>query len=266
MMSNDIRAQAAKYYDLCPDMPADVPFYSTLIPSPETRVLELGCGTGRVLVPLAGVCGYIHGLDLSEAMIDVCRAKLEAAGVPATRARAEVSDITNFALNQTFDLIIAPYRVLQNLEADAAVDGLFRCIRQQLAPGGSCILNVFRPKRDPEAMRRVWCSDEERFSWEAAVEGGRVTCYERWLRMDPEKMVLYPELIYRRYAGNALVDEAVLKIAMRCYYPEQFEKLIIGQGFRVVQQWGGYNGEPYGQGPELVVQFSPVNRSSLESP
>jgi SAM-dependent methyltransferase len=265
-MSNDIRAKAAKYYDLCPDMPADVPFYTSLISSPKVRVLELGCGTGRVLVPLAAVSGYIHGLDLSEAMIDICRRKLEAAGIAASRARAEVNDITNFALNQTFDLIIAPYRVMQNLEANAAVDGLFRCIRRNLAPGASCILNVFRPKRDPEAMRRVWRSDEEKLDWETAVEGGRVTCHERWLRMDPDKMVLYPELIYRRYQGEAQVDEALLKIAMRCYYPEEFETLIIGQGFSVVRKWGGYQGEPYGEGPELVIQFTQSNRSSLESP
>ena len=174
-------------------------------------------------------------------------------------------DITNFALNQTFDLIIAPYRVLQNLEADAAVEGLFRCIRQHLAPSGSCILNVFRPKRDPEAMRREWCSDEEKLSWETAVEGGRVTCHERYSRMDPDRMILYPELIYRRYQGSAQVDEAVLKIAMRCYYLEEFMDLIEKQGFQVLQRWGGYEGEPYGQGPELVIQFTQSNRSSLES-
>jgi SAM-dependent methyltransferase len=265
-MQNDIRAKAANYYDLCPDMPADVPFYRSLIPFPEARILELGCGTGRVLVPLAGACGYIHGLDLSEAMIDICRSKLEAAGIPATRAHVEVKDITNFALNQTFDLIIAPYRVMQNLEADAAVNGLFRCIRQHLAPEGTCILNVFRPKHDREVMRREWCSHEEKSDWETAVEGGRVTCYERRPRMDPDKMVLYPELIYRRYSGNALVDESVLKIAMRCYYPKEFEQMIVNQGFRVLQRWGGYQGEPYGQGPELVVQFTQGGKSSLESP
>ena len=265
-MQNDIRAKAANYYDLCPDLPADVPFYRSLIPFPEARVLELGCGTGRVLVPLAGACGHIHGLDLSEAMIDICRSKLEAADIPATRARAEVKDITNFTLDQTFDLIIAPYRVLQNLEADAAVNRLFRCVRQHLTPGRSCILNVFRPKSDPETMRREWCSDNERLSWETAVENGRVTCHERRPRMDPDKMVLYPELIYRRYHGGALVDESVLKIAIRCYYPEEFEQMIVNQGFRVLQRWGGYEGEPYGQGPELVVQFTQGDKPSLESP
>jgi cyclopropane fatty-acyl-phospholipid synthase-like methyltransferase len=153
-MPSDTRAKAAKYYDLIPDTPADIPFYRRLIPSPEARLLELGCGTGRVLVSLAEWCGYIHGLHLSEAMVAICHRKLEAAGIAATKAQVEVKDITNFALNQTFDLIIAPYRVLQNLETDAAVTGLFRCIRQHLTPRGSCILNVFRPNGDAETLRR----------------------------------------------------------------------------------------------------------------
>jgi SAM-dependent methyltransferase len=255
-MPTDTRAQAAQYYDLSPDTPADVPFYRRLIPFPEARVLELGCGTGRVLVSLAGGCSYIHGLELSEAMIDICRRKLAAAGIAATKAQVEVQDITNFAGNQTFDLIIAPYRVLQNLETDAAVAGLFRCIRHHLTPGGSCILKVFRPNGDPDTLRREWCSEQEKFCWEVAVAGGRVTCHDRRPRMDPDKMVLYPELIYRRYHGTALVDEAVLQITMRCYYPEEFMQLIVQQGFRVLQQWGGYAGELYGQGSELVVQFT----------
>src|SRR5215813_2236334 len=207
-MSTDTRAQAAQYYDLSPDRPADVPFYRGLLPSPTARVLELGCGTGRVLVSLAGECGYIQGLDLSEAMVAICNRKLEAAGIAPTKARVEVQDITNFALDQTFDLILAPYRVLQNLETDAAVSGLFRCIRHHLTPGGSCILNVFRPNGDPETLRREWCTEQETLEWEVAVEGGRVTCHDRRPRMDSDKLILYPELIYRRYRGEALVEEA----------------------------------------------------------
>jgi hypothetical protein len=46
-MPTDTRAQTAEYYDLSPDTPADVPFYRSLMLSPEARVLELGCGTGR---------------------------------------------------------------------------------------------------------------------------------------------------------------------------------------------------------------------------
>src|SRR2546426_2885300 len=120
-MATDIRAQAAKYYDLNPEAPDDIPFYKSLIPSPEVCMLELGCGTGRVLLPLAEVCGYIHGLDISEAMAASCSEKLKAAGIHATKAQVEVGDITNFDLGRMFDFMLAPYRVLQNVETDTAV-------------------------------------------------------------------------------------------------------------------------------------------------
>lgn len=254
-MKADLRGEAAKYYDLNPDTPDDVPFYIGRVPSPDAAVLELGCGTGRVTLPLVQHCGYIHGIDLSQAMVAVCRSKLAEARIQPAVAHVEVGDITDFALGRIFDLIIAPFRVLQNLETDAEVDGLFRCVRKHLSGGGTCILNVFSPYRDRETLCREWCR-EEAFSWEIQVAGGRVTCHDRRLRIDTERLVLYPELVYRRYERDALVDEAVLKLVMRCYYPDEFEELIVTHGFTVVNRWGGYRGEPYGEGSELIIQFA----------
>lgn len=88
-MAPDIRSRAAEYYDLNPNAPADVPFYKKLVPSPRASVLELGCGTGRVLVPLAEACAYIHGVDLSEAMVAVCRRKVADAGIAATETQVD---------------------------------------------------------------------------------------------------------------------------------------------------------------------------------
>ncbi len=255
-MTIDIRSEAARYYDLNPHVPNDVPFYKNLISSPDTRVLELGCGTGRVLLSLSEFCSYIYGMDVSEAMISICQKKLKDAGISAHQARVEVGNITNFDLGQTFDLIIAPFRVFQNLETNSEVSGLFRCVRQHLAPDGTCILNVFRPFLEPDALRREWCTDDENLQWEIMLEGERITCHDRRSRMNSSNLTLYPELIYRRYAGNELKDETVLKIVMRCYYPRQLERIIIDHGFRISNKWGGYAGEIWGEGPELVVQFA----------
>ncbi len=256
-MAEDIREEAAKYYDAQPNPTVDIPFYRARIPSPLADVLELGCGTGRVLVPLADACRFIHGIDSSEAMLARCREKLKAAGIAENKAQVTRGGISDFDLGRRFDLIIAPFRVFQNLETDEEVDGLFECVHRHLAPGGSCILNVFNPKRSAEEMRRTWCVPEEVLEWEKMLDGGRrLARFLRRPRMDTEKMIVYPELVYRRYDGDVLEDEAVLKIAMRCYYPDEFAQLVTDHGFTLIDRWGGYAGEPYGQGPELVLKFS----------
>ncbi len=254
-MKVDIRAEAARHYDSNPDFPNDVPFYRSLIASPDFSILELGCGTGRVTLPLVPYCKYIQGIDISPAMISICRGKLLRADIPPGRARVEEGDITDFDLGRTFDLVIAPFRVLQNLETDLEIDSLFGCICKHLAPNGTCVLNVFRPYLEPEALRRQWCTPDERESWQVPLDGGRLVCYDRRTHMDAERLVLYPELIYRRYEGEILAEESILKIVMRCYYPDTFEKLVVDHGFSVLKRWGGYEGQAYGQGPELVIQF-----------
>ena len=73
--------------------------------------------------------------------------------------------------------------------------------------------------------------------------------------MDKDRLILYPELIYRAYENEILVDEVILKIVMRFYYPQDFTALIENQGFRILDRWGGYAGEAYGEGSELVIEF-----------
>lgn len=254
-MSDDIRAKAAQYYDVNPMIPSDIAFYQARLSSTDASVLELGCGTGRVLMPLAPSCGYIHGIELSQAMLARCLQKLRATGMPPTKAQVGLGDITHFALDRRFDLIIAPYRVFQLLETEAQVEGLFRCVRAHLAPGGSCILNVFHLQDGFDHVRQTWGTAAEVVRWEVTVDGVRLRCDERRARFDSEKRILYPELVYRRCVGDAWVEDAVLKLPRRCYTPEEFECVILDHGFRIVQRWGGYAGERYGEGPELVVQF-----------
>ena len=254
-MTIDIRLEAARFYDSNPVTPDDIPFYQALVPSPDCSILELGCGTGRVTIPLVSYCNSVVGIDNSAAMLSICRQKLAAAGIPLHKAQVAESDITGFSLGRRFDFIIAPFRVLQNLETDAEVDGLMRCIHRHLAPHGTCILNVFQPMFDPDTLRQKWVIPGEKMEWEAPVEGGKITCFSRRSRMDPKRLVLYPELIYRAFVAGQLSEEVVLKLVMRCYYPDSFERLIRDHGFVILDRWGGYAGQVYGQGPELVIQF-----------
>lgn len=253
MGPEDFRGAAAQYYDLAPHHPNDVPFYAGRVPSSESRVLELGCGTGRVTLPLLEHCASVHGIDHSEAMLEVLRRK--SADLPESRLSLHCGDICDFAFEERFDLVIAPFRVVQNLETDAQLDSLLAGIASHLTPRGRCILNAFRPRQTRLDMIEKWATGIEHHAWSVETREGVVSCYDRRMRVRRDPLVLYPELIYRRSLGGEVVDEAVLSIAMRCFYPDDFIEWIEKGGFRVTGRWGGYAGEAYGEGPELVVGF-----------
>lgn len=134
MRLSDSREEAAKYYDFAPHHADHVPFYPARIPSAESRVLELGCGTGSVSLPLLAQCADLHGVDHSASMRNLLVAR-----VPAeleSRLRVTRVDISGFDLDESFDFVIAPCRVVKNLETDAQLTGLLGCIRKDLRPGG----------------------------------------------------------------------------------------------------------------------------------
>jgi SAM-dependent methyltransferase len=259
-MSSDYRQNAVHYYDkFSGPPPGDVAFYHSFV-NPATRVLELGCGTGRVMIPLAKAAAYVHGLDHSPSMLEVCRQKLAAAKITASRAEAEVADIADFDLTDRmpkFELIIAPFRVMQNLETDAQVGGLMRNIKKHLVPGGVAILNTFCPRSPPAECRQSWAAkDGIEPEWVRRDGDDTVSLTEVCPRFGEDPFIIYPELTYRRYnAQGALKEERVLKIAMRFWYPDQLTGLVESNGFVVTQRHGGYEGEPWCGGTELVVVF-----------
>lgn len=255
----DPRGAIARFYDLDREPLADLPFYVSRIPSPNARVLEIGCGTGRITLPLAKHCGFIQGIERSEAMLEICRGKLRQTPALAGKVAVELGDITKYDLGVSFDLIIAPYRVLQNLETDEEVAGLFRCVRTHLAAGGTCILNAFKPRyANAEALIDTWSRQVEALDWEDLTDTRLVTCHHRKGKVRVRPLVIYPDLVYRVREGAELIEEVVFSLAMRCYFPDDFASLFSKHGFDIVQRWGGYAGEAYGVGPELVIQAKPA--------
>src|SRR5688500_3666244 len=106
----------------------DVQFYVDMAKEQGGRVLEIGCGTGRVLIPTAQAGIEITGLDSSRSMLDVLRKNLsrEAKDVQA-RVHFEMGDMRYFDLDEQFDLITIPFRPFQHM---LTVEDQMACLRQ----------------------------------------------------------------------------------------------------------------------------------------
>src|SRR5690606_37852341 len=122
----------------------DVPFYVGLAREAAAAgqtVLELGCGTGRVTIPIAEAGATVVGLDNAPAMLEVARRKAGDAANP----RWVLGDMADFRLEERFGLVIIPFRSFLLLLTVEEQKRCLACIREHLQPGGRLALNVFNP-------------------------------------------------------------------------------------------------------------------------
>lgn len=132
-MTQDLYSDARLYDLLFPAKEAAVDFYRAEADGKSERVLELGCGTGHKLIPIAADGHPSVGLDLSRDMLTEARRKADERGVSVEWQQGNMRDID---LGDEFDLIFIAANALLHLhEADDIVQ-CFRAVRRHLAPAG----------------------------------------------------------------------------------------------------------------------------------
>lgn len=151
-MHEQYGAAGARFYDAAyatrEDLGPDVAFYRDLARETGGPVLELGCGTGRAILPVAGDGTECVGLDASEDMLDVLRAKAPPANLRVVRARMQDFDLGD----ERFALIFSAFRAFQHLDE---VEDQLSCLanaRRHLIPGGTLAFDVFNPRLDKLAV------------------------------------------------------------------------------------------------------------------
>lgn len=147
----------ALYYDhYSTGVPGDVEFYVAEAVRAGSPVLELGCGTGRILIPVAQAGVEVVGLDRAPAMLAVARDKITNLP-PGVRKRIQLveGDMRDFALGRKFTLVMIPYRAFLHLLSVGDELRALHCIRDHLADGGRLVLNVFDPSLEMIAAHRT---------------------------------------------------------------------------------------------------------------
>jgi SAM-dependent methyltransferase len=144
----------------------DVPFWTRLAGAQAGRVLELGCGTGRLTVPVARTGARIIGIDRSQPMLARGRQRLRRTRL--SNASVVLGDIRHlpFRKRSGFSLVMAPYGMLQSLTRERDLRATIQAVHDVLPRGGLFVVDLV-----PDLPR--WAEYERRTS--LSGQRGRTT-------------------------------------------------------------------------------------------
>jgi SAM-dependent methyltransferase len=229
----------ARLYDLMFPQPSGpgskAQFYLDLTATTGGPVLELGCGTGSVLLPIAERGIACQGIDLSRDMLAQARAKFESRGLTAD---LHVGDMSDFDLHEWFGLVFVASNSLTHLHATGDIVDCFRAVRRHLAPGGQFAFDVFNPSvrvlAGADGIRR----ERQRF---ADPERGEI-------RVDVEERYDAAAQVTRGIWYFSTVSEpdfAVSSVEVRSFFPQELGFLLQAGGLRLVERFGDFERAPF---------------------
>ena len=241
----------------------DVAFFVESATAAGSPVLEVGCGTGRVLIPTARAGVEVVGLDLSPHMLAVCRQRLqEESEAVRGRVRLVEADMRDFDLGSRFTLATIPFRPFQHL---LTVEDQLSClasIRRHLRDDGVLILDLFNPSLDFLVTRPVGEElDEERpFT---TPDGRTVIRRQKTVASDRFQQVGHYELIHYVTHPDGRQERLVQAFPLRYLFRFEAEHLLARAGFTLEHVYADYDKSAYGA--KYPGELLMVARRSRES-
>ncbi len=233
-MSEGFYSQAKLYDLLFPGGGPAVDFYRAEADRSGGRVLELGCGTGHKLIPVAADGHPCVGLDFSSDMLAEARLKADERGVAVEWLHGDMRD---FDLGRTFDLVFIAGNSLLHLHEAEDLVSCFRSVRRHLAPGGRLAFDVFNPSvrvlADAVGVRRgresLSFTDPDR----GQVSVDVVETYDARAQVTRGTWHL---------STDSEPDFIVLPLEIRSIFPQELPLLLSLGGLRLVDRLGDWSG------------------------
>ena len=212
-------------------------------------ILELACGTGRALLPLARAGYQVTGVDLSAAMLEIARHKVAAAGL-ADRVTLVQQDMRQLALEGRFSLAFITFNSFAHLlTTDDQLAALTR-IRAHLHPGGLLLLDLFNPDlvllleaRGQVVLDRVMTDPDT---------GHRLIRFHTQT-VDLGRQILHVTFIVDEVDGQGGVRRTLFPFSMRYLFRGELELLLRHAGFELEALYGSYDLEEFSGESERMI-------------
>jgi ubiquinone/menaquinone biosynthesis C-methylase UbiE len=233
-------------YSVLRDPSGDAAFYRDLAVESGGPILELGCGTGRVLLPIAALGLECVGVDASPEMLEVLREKHLPANLQLVEGRMETFDLGP----RRFRLVTAPFRAFQHLlDVESQLAALANILRH-LAPGGAFAFDVF----DPKLARIASTEEAEHLAATFTHDGRQVRRWDTVVR----NLTTQVMRVTFRFEGEAPELAGSSHVQLRWFYRYEIEHLLARAGFSRISIYGGYDRRPWqAEGDTVVVAHAP---------
>ncbi len=166
------------------------------------RILEPGCGSGRLMAALSRRGIEVTGVDRSQTMLDRARRRMEALGLPAPRL--ERGDMATFELGTRFDGAVLPINTFGYIRTYDEARGHLACVAAHLPPKARYMIQL-----DLKSLDAAYPGPES--SWEVEAPEGRIRCTWGAQRLDPNRMIETQvskfEILSGPEAGTVYEDE-----------------------------------------------------------
>jgi SAM-dependent methyltransferase len=233
----------AELFDAFP-FTADLPLYLNLAAAQSGRVLELCCGTGRVLVALAAAGHPTTGVDASEPMLAIARRKLAEAGSSvAERAHLVLADMRQLDLPASFDLALIPTNSFAHLTDRADQLRALERLSAHLRPGGLLALDLFNPS--PAWLAREAGSLYQDVFHHDPERGTTTARTETVVSTDLATQVRVLRSAYEVVERDGSLTKHFVEWPLRYTFRFEAEHLLERAGLRIEALHGGYAGEPF---------------------
>jgi SAM-dependent methyltransferase len=217
------------YDDWLSERKEDIAYYTEVFQGYSGSALELACGTGRLLLPLAQSGVAIEGLDSAPDMLAVLRKKAALLGLDDIRLYEQ--PMQEFDIPKTFDSIFIASGTFQLLTSYEQALACLRCAHRHLRDDGSLLIDIFVPWDD---IRSGSSSSYRVVRDSTRADGSRAIVLERF-EIDIPAQVNKGIYRYEFYKDSRLTDCFVKDLWVRWYWKDEFLKLLADAGFSNIQ-------------------------------
>jgi SAM-dependent methyltransferase len=246
----------AKYYDGAysakQDL-VDLPFYLELAEQSPGPALEIACGTGRVLLPIARKGIEIHGVDNSLPMLTILQAGLvdEPQDV-RQKVTLHEGDMRDFRLGKQYPLVIIPFRAMQHMHTIPDQISALRTAGLHLSDKGILAFDVFYPKFD--VLNSGIGKEVAEMEWSPSSASEEVVRrYFRKESVDKINQIFYFTFIYRTLRAGGLIREETEAFQLSYFTYPHLRALFLLAGLEVVEEYGSFARTPLDNTAEQMI-------------